>query len=66
MMEMLHSMKVLLNHLGGAGEVGRDKEGGGGGGSLGKVKKNVSFKKDPEYYDPNTKMLRFLTADPKE
>jgi len=29
----------------------------------GKVKKNVSFKKDPKYYDPNTKMLRFLMAE---
>ena len=59
-MEMLHSMKVLLSHLGGAGKVGRDKKGGGRGGSLGKVKKNVSFKKDPKYYDPSTKMLRFI------
>jgi len=25
----------------------------------------VSFKKDPKYYDPNTKMLRFLMADRK-
>ena len=28
--------------------------------SPGKVKKSVSFKKDPKYYDPSTKMLRFL------
>jgi len=63
---MLHCMKVLLNHLGGAGKVGKDKKGGGGGGSPGKVKKNVSFKKDPKYYDTNTKMLRFLMAHPKE
>jgi len=31
----------------------------------GKVKKNVSFKKDPKYYDPSTKMLRFLMAETK-
>jgi len=32
----------------------------------GKVKKNVSFKKDPKYYDPTTKMLRFLiSGNPK-
>jgi len=48
-MEMLHSMKVLLSHLGGARKVGRDKK-----------KKSVSFKKDPKYYDPSTKMLRFI------
>jgi len=29
-MEILHSMKVLLNHLGGAGKVGRTKRGVGG------------------------------------
>ena len=26
----------------------------------GKVKKNVSFKKDPKYCDPTTKLLRLL------
>jgi len=59
-MEMLQSMKVLLNHLGGAGKGGRDRKGGGGGGSPGKVKKSVSFKKDPKYYDPTTQMLPSL------
>jgi len=29
-------------------------------GSPGRVKKSVSFKKDPKYYDPSTKMLRFI------
>jgi len=29
----------------------------------GKVKKNVSFKKDPKYYNPSTKTLRFLMAE---
>jgi len=59
-MEMLHSMKDLMNQLGGVGKVGRDKKGFGGGGSPGRVKKNVSFKKDSKFNDPNTKMLRFL------
>jgi len=59
-MEMLQSMKVLLSHLGGTRKVGRDKKGGGGGGGPGRGKKGVSFKKDPKYYDPSTKMLRFL------
>jgi len=32
----------------------------------GKVKKNVSFKKDPEYCDPGAKLLRLLVlGNPK-
>jgi len=51
-MEMLHSMKVLLNHLSGAGKVERDQKGGQGGRESWQSEEERVLQKGPEVLRP--------------